>query len=254
MGNIIRIFVTSGHDEDCKRILDILSDQNDFRITGVEKDETGTIIKSAQLKPDVLIMDLQPPGMGGEELAPIIHRRSPSTAIVMLCDKDEDNYACAALKAGVSGFLLKEVDTDKLVPVVKIVFSGGYYISASITIRVFSAVMFMNNFPGQITEQHHTVFSPAERGIVIDIAHGFSYEKIAKHLHFSAGTIKNYLSAIMRKTKLKNRVQIVVYSLVYGLITFEQLGFSGKTPWINDANTDREIERKHEKKNNRASV
>ncbi|MDR1838003.1 MAG: response regulator transcription factor [Treponema sp.] len=242
MGNIIRIFVNSRYDEDRKRILDILSDQNDFRITGIEKDEAGTIIKSAQLKPDVLVLDLQPQGLGGEELAPIIHRRSPSTAIVMLCDKDEDDYAGLALKAGISGFLLKEYDTDKLVPVIKIVSSGGYYISASITIRVFSAVTFIHTFPGQITERRHTIFSPAERGIVTDIAQGLSDEEIAKHLHFSTGTIKNCLTAIKRKTKLKNRVQIVVYSLIYGLISFEQLGFGIKAPWINDANTDKEIE------------
>jgi len=244
MGNIIRILVNSRYDEDCKRIIDILSDQNDFRITGIEKDEVGTIIKSAQLKPDVLVLDLQPQGLGGEELAPIIHRRSPSTAIVMLCDKDEDDYAGLALKAGISGFLLKEYDTDKLVPVIKIVSSGGYYISASITIRVFSAVILMHNFPGHIIEQNpcHLFFSPAERGIVTDIAQGLSDEEIVKHLHFSTGTIKNCLTAIKRKTKLKNRVQIVVYSLVYGLISFEQLGFGIKAPWINDTNTNREIE------------
>jgi len=227
MKDLINIFVTSEHDEDCERILAILSAQNDFRIAGVEKDESGTIIKSERLKPDVLVLDLQPEGLGGEELAPIIHRRSPETAIVMLCDKDEDDYAGLALKAGISGFLLKEYDTDKLVPAIKIVSLGGYYISASIIMRVFSALTFMHNFPWQIMEQKscHLFLSPAERGIVTDIAQGLSDEEIAKHLHFSTGTIKNCVTAIKRKTKLKTRSQIVVFSLIYGLIRFEQLGF-----------------------------
>jgi len=225
MKDLINIFITSEHDEDCKRILAILSAQNDFRIAGVEKDESGTIIKSERLKPDVLVLDLPPQGLGGEELAPIIHRRSPSTAIVMLCDKDEDGYAGLALKAGISGFLLKEHDTDKLVPVIKIVSSGGYYISASITVRVFNAVTFMHNFLWQVIEEKpcHLFFSPAERCIITYIAQGLSDEEIAKHLNFSAGTIKNCITAIKRKTKLKNRVQIVVYALVYGLISFEQI-------------------------------
>jgi len=225
MRSLINIFVTSGYDEDRKRILAILSNQGDFHIAGVEKDEVGTIIKSAHLKPDVLILDLPPHGIAGDKLAPIIHRRSPSTAIVILCDKAEDNYAGIAIKAGISGILLKEEDTNILVPVVKIVFSGGYYISAPITIRVFSAVTLMNHFPWQAMEQKQTIFSPAERGIVTDIAHGLSDLQIARHLHFSIGTIRNYLSAIKRKTKLKNRVQIVIYSLAYGLINFEQLEF-----------------------------
>ena len=229
MRNEINIFVTSADDEECKHILAILSEQNDYRIAGVEKDESGTIIKSERLKPDVLVLDLQPPGLGGEELAPIIHRRSPDTAIVMLCDKDEVNYAGLALKSGIAGFLLKEKDTDKLVPVIKIVFYGGYYISASILIRVFSAFTFLNNFQGRIIEQKTgLIFSPAERGIVTDIAHGLSDEQIARHLHFSTGTIKNCVTAIKRKTRLKNRVQIVVYSLAYGLINFEQLDFEGE--------------------------
>jgi len=221
MRDIIRIFVSSGNDEDCKHILAILSDQNDFHIAGVEKDESGTIIKSERLKPDVLVLDLQPPKMSGEELAPIIRRRSPDTAIIMLCDKDEENYAGMALKAGISGFLLKGVDTDKLALVVKIVSSGGYYISASIIFRVFR---FHKQSPKQVQENHGLFLSPTERGIITDIARGFSDEETAKHLNYSIGTIRNYLAAIKRKIKLKNRMQIVIFSLVHGIINIDQLG------------------------------
>jgi len=221
MENLINIFVTSGNDEDCKRILNILSDQNDFRIAGVEKDESGTIIKSEKLKPDVLVLDLQPPMMSGEELAPIIHRRSPQTAIVMLCDRDDDKYAGLALKAGISGFLLKNADTDKLVPAVRIVSSGGYYISASIINSVFKAVMFQKQINEQAQEKHSLFFSPAERGIITDIARGLSDEEISNHLNYSIGTIRNCLTNIRRKTKLNNRVQIVIFSLVHGLINID---------------------------------
>jgi len=222
METIINIFVASGNDENCRRILNTLSEQNDFRIAGVEKDEAGTIIKAAQLKPDVLVLDLQPPGMSGEELAPIIHRRSPSTAIIMLCDKDEDNYACAALKAGISGFLLKDVDTDKLAPVVKIVSSGGYYISASIITRVFSDLMIKKKLSERYYNNLGRFYTATERIIITDIARGISDEEIANHLNYNIGTIRNCLTNIRRKTKLKDRVQIVIFSLLHGLINIDQ--------------------------------
>jgi len=222
MENLINIFITSGNDEDCTRIVNILSDQNDFRIAGVEKDESGTIIKSEKLKPDVLILDLQPPMMSGEELAPIIHRRSPETAIVMLCDRDDDKYAGLALKAGISGFLLKNADTDKLVPAVRIVSSGGYYISASIINSVFNAAMFQKQIPEHTHEEHRLFFSPVERCIITDIASGLSDEEISNHLNYSIGTIRNCLTSIRRKTKLNNRVQIVIFSLVHGLINIDR--------------------------------
>ena len=249
MKNIINVFIASRHDEDCEHLINILSEQNDFCIAGVANDESGTIIKTANLQPDVVILDLPPPGMSGHEIAPIIRRRSPQTAIVMLSDRDEEDYAGLALKSGITGFLLKGKDMDKLVPVIRIVFYGGCYISTPITIRVFSAITIQHTFPEQITEYKisHQILSPAERGIITDIARGYSDREIASHLHFSAGTIRNYLTAIKRKTKLRNRVQIVVHSLVYGLINFDQLGFGVKAPWINDAQEEKGIERRPEK-------
>jgi DNA-binding NarL/FixJ family response regulator len=225
MGNAISIFITSDDNEDIKCILDSLNSQNGLNIIDVENNETNTIIKSERLKPDVLILDLLQPVIDGTELAPIIHRRSPDTAIIMICDKDENEYAGKALRAGMLGFLLRNTDMSKILSVVKIVSMGGYYISASVVIRAFNTTAFTNQFSMQEIRQNRTFFTPAERSIVTYLAHGYSDMEIAKNLNFNTGTIKNYLTAIKRKIKLKNRVQIVVFSLIHRLINIEQTGF-----------------------------
>jgi DNA-binding NarL/FixJ family response regulator len=240
MDKMIRILVTASHDEDRAYIIAALSSQDDFSIAGIEKDEVGAIIKTERLKPDVLILDLQMPGISADELAPIIHRRSPLTAIIMLCNRDEDYYAGLALKSGISGFLLKDVDTDKLVPIVKIVSSGEYFISASIIIRVFNTVTFNKQLPEQARQRHCPLFSPTERGIITDIARGFSDEEIARHLNYSIGSIRNCLTALKRKIKLKNRMQIVIFSLFHGLINIDQLGSWLTNPWENKPDAEKE--------------
>jgi DNA-binding NarL/FixJ family response regulator len=223
MGNAVSILIASNNNEDFQCILNSLNRQKGFNIIGVENDETNTIIKSERLKPDVLILDLLRSAIDGAELAPIIHRRSPDTAIIMICDKDENEYAGKALRAGILGYLLRNEDMNKILPAVKIVSMGGYFISASIIISFFRSTAFMGQFYGQENGQNNTLFSPAERSIVTDLARGYSDAEIAEHLNFSKGTIKNYLAAIKHKLKLKNRVQMVVFSLVNGLISLEQL-------------------------------
>lgn len=227
MGNTTSILITSNDNEDFKNILDSINNQNGLNIIGVENDETNTIIKSERLKPDVLILDLMRPVIDGAELAPIIHRRSPDTAIIMICDKDDNEYARKALKAGISGFLLKKADMNKLLSVVRIVKMGGYYISASIIKRALDSITVINQCQGRYIDvqnyENRFFLSPVERCIINEIALGLSDEEIAGHLNYSAGTIRNCLTAIKRKTKLKNRTEIVIFSLVYGLIDIEQL-------------------------------
>jgi len=226
MGNTTSILITSNDNEDFKNILDSLNSQNGLNIIGVENDESNTIIKSERLKPDVLILDLVPSVIDEAELAPIIHRRSPDTAIIMICDKDENEYAGRALRAGILGYLLRNEDMNKILPAVKIVSMGGYYISASIIKRASNSITVINQFPGRLKKSKGEkcfFLSPVERCIINEIANGLSDEEIAGHLNYSAGTVKNCVTAIKRKTRLKNRVEIVVFSLVYGLIDLEQL-------------------------------
>jgi two-component system, NarL family, response regulator NreC len=225
MGNAASILIASNNNEDFQCILNSLNRQKDLNIIGVENDETNTIIKSERLKPDVLILDLLKSAIDGAELAPIIHRRSPDTAILMICDKDENEYAVKTLRAGIHGYLLRNADMNKILPAVKIVSLGGYFISASITNKAINAITLINQFPGQFLEikEKYPVFSSTERNIVEYIAKGFSDDEIACYLHLSTGTIRNYMVAIKHKTKMKNRVQTVIFSLVNGIISLEHL-------------------------------
>jgi len=225
MDDSITILVVSGKDDERKRIIGILSEQKEFIIVGEEKDEAGAIIRAEKLKPNILIIDIQPENKAGLELINIIRRKSPSSAIILLSENDENNYVCLAVKAGIAGFLLKNDDFNKLALIVKIIYLNGCYISGSISIKVFNTITFLSQFPDNIKDQNLIFFSPAERSIVNDLAHGLSDDQIANHLHFSKGAVKNYLSVIKRRIKLKNRIQIVFYSLIFGLVNFDYIRF-----------------------------
>ena len=225
MENSISIVIASRHDNDRNKLLSILSNHINFNITGIEKDETGTMIKTEIVKPDILVLDLQPPGMTGYELAPIIHSRSPSTVILTLYDNDDETKSRMTLKSNFPGIFLEKTDINILISVINIIISGGTYFGKNDKNKITAALTYINQFPRQEKNQHNVILSATERRILTDITHGLSDEQIAKHLHFSTGTIRNFVTAIKCKTKLKNRTQIAVYSLVYGLVSLDELEY-----------------------------
>jgi len=224
MENSISILIASRNEESRKGIIASLANLNDFIISDVINDETDAIIKTDRLKPNVIILDLQLSAEYGANIVRIIRRRSPSTAIVILCDKKDDDFICSAFKSGISGLLLKDEDMYKFELIVKLILSGGKYVSVSVIERMFNTISLVNQFPGQFMEVNHPIFSPAERCIITDLAKGFSDDEIADDLHLSKGSIRNIITAIRRKTKMKSRIGIVVFSLVYGLIRLDDFG------------------------------
>jgi len=254
MGDMISILIASRNEDDQEHILAILSGQDNFNITGTVKDETGAIIKAEFLKPDIIILDLQLSETTGLDLVRIIRRRSPASAIIIFYDKDKKEsitrtyaadqieyqkkefnqyavnmafimshaevYAILSIMAGISGFLVKESDIDKLAYIIKIIYMGGCYINMSITVRIFNAITSIKQFPRKTA---HIVFSQAERNIIKLLAKGFSNAKIAKVLNYSMGSIKNSITKIRHKVQIKGRTEIAVYSLMSGLIGWEQL-------------------------------
>jgi DNA-binding NarL/FixJ family response regulator len=233
MREIISVLIVSSCNDDQNQVVAQLSNQNDFYVAGVVKDETDAIIKSAKIKPDVVILDLKRSGIDGTELAPIILRKSPSSKIILMCsDKEGEHYVCKAQKAGISGYIIKKTDIGRLELIIKMVHSGGLYYNSSVIKRVFNAVLLMEYFPGQFGHNLEfgemligdcPSFSSTERSIAICLARGYQDKEIAEYLHLHVGSIRNCMTSIRHKTKLKSRVLIIIFFLKYGIINFDDL-------------------------------
>ena len=235
MEGSITILIASRFDDDLKHVLSALSGQMDFFIAGAEKDETGIIIASERIKPDIVILDMQLSNKNGIDLIRIIHRRAPSAGIIIIGD-DNDYYENYMFKTEISGFLIKNIDYDKLASIVKIISMGGMYVSKSINIKIMNSASFMNKFPSQTENQKYLSFTAAERSVVMGVAEGYSDRIIAKHLNYSLKTVKKHLTSIKQKTKQENRMQIVIFSLIKGLIKAENLDI-----WKNNRQSTNDI-------------
>jgi DNA-binding NarL/FixJ family response regulator len=213
-------------------IFNVLSSCRDFRIIRTGKDGYDAFRSAADLKPDIVIMDMNMCDINALDLAPLIKRKSPRTALMVFYSPGEEHLVSRAVKAGVAGFLHKETDMDKLTAVVRIIAMGGCYISSPIIHRIFSIVSELDRLPGSAEaaiafqrekERIYRELSPTERSILILTAQGHSDSYIADDLHINRGTVRNCLCAIRRKTGMKNRTQIAIYALKYGLISLDQI-------------------------------
>ena len=223
MENRISVLIASKDEDDQRRILAALQDDFGLFITGVVKDESGAIIKSESQKPEIIILDLNLSIMPNLELIRILRRRSPLTAVILLSNKNDDEQAAhanLAFNAGISGFLLKEFDMDKLSYAVKIVKLNGVYINELIFKKIFSPASSINQSSALPVPP---VFSSAERSIISFLAQGLTDDQIAGELNLNIGSVRNCITEIRHKTKMKSRVEIVLYSLVSGLIPPEIL-------------------------------
>lgn len=224
MESTINILVASHNEEMQACILTILENESIFSVAGVVKDGTDAIIAADRIKPEVIILDLKLDVESWLNTVRIIHRRSPSSAIIVLNNNDNNDFVSFAFKAGVSGFLLSDEDLDKLSHIIKLVSLGGKYVSASIMDRIYNAVSLTTQLPGQFNEIDYSIFTSVERDIITGLAKGYTDDEIAEDLHLCKGSIRNCITTIRRKTRMKSRIGIVVFSLIYGLVRLEDFG------------------------------
>jgi len=232
MENQINVLIASRYDKDQRKIYYSLSKHGIFNIVSIENNDIDAIIKSERLNPDILILDLQLTLDNGIDIIKIVRRRAPSTAIIILSNKDDDEksiigpveiYASIAFKLGICGFLLKEEDIDHLDSIIKLIISGKKFINATLTSNVFNNLSLLSQFPGQVINIDSNIFTYTELAIITGIAKGYSDIEISKELNLHLGSIRNCITEIKRKTCLNTRVEIVIYSLVYGIIRLDNI-------------------------------
>jgi DNA-binding NarL/FixJ family response regulator len=237
---MIETVIINPHKNDREKISSILSDAGEIRITGQGKDGYDALKLISSLKPDIAILDNQLEYIEGEEIPPLLKIRSPSTAVVILTSRITDYQLYRAALNAVSGFICKETDFDKLPSILECVSRGGCFISPSIASRVLRIISLMhrsnNTFQGRtakkpqlnVLEMENAGFSvnkdpvmylsKMELRILSKIGESLTSDEIAEQLHLAVGTVRNYISSIMRKTGMRNRLQLARYALCCGLV------------------------------------
>jgi DNA-binding NarL/FixJ family response regulator len=216
---MISITIASKHKDDRKTINTLLAGQDDFKIASAGADGFHAVRSSMTLKPDIIIMDYIMEDINGPDIAPIIKRNSPSTALIALCPDKECGVVDRALKAGISGFLLWRKDLESLVSAVRSVFYGGLYISEAAKSLLSAKFGLMST----AAHPHRHLLTVTEYNIFNGIISGQTDKEIAEDLNMSLGALRNSVNKVKKKTGLHNRTQITVYALLSGIINLAKV-------------------------------
>jgi DNA-binding NarL/FixJ family response regulator len=199
----------------------VLDAQQDMTVVGEAADGLAAVDLARRLPADVMVMDVRMPRLDGVEAARRICQASGRPRVLMLTTFDLDEYAFAALKAGASGFLLKDVPPQELLFAIRCVHSGEAVVAPSTTRRLidrFVPMLPADDGPppelGDLTDR--------EREVLIQVAAGLSNAEIAARLFVSEATVKTHVGRILAKLGLRDRVQAVVLAYESGLVRARQ--------------------------------
>jgi DNA-binding NarL/FixJ family response regulator len=197
----------------------ILEAEEDMEVVGEAADGRKAVDEARRVKPDVVLMDVRMPDMDGIEATARLLANGESTAkVVMLTTFDMDEYVYDALRAGASGFLLKDVPPEQLVAGIRAVASGDALLAPSVTRRVIEE--FVRRPPASVRTSPSEVgeLTARELEVLKLIARGLSNSEIAKELFVSETTIKTHVAHVLMKLGLRDRVQAVVLAYESGLV------------------------------------
>ncbi len=199
----------------------VLEGEEGIEVVGEAGDGATAITMVEALRPQVVLMDVRMPGMNGIEATAEIRARFPETRVLILTTFDLDEYAFAGLRAGASGFLLKDTRPSDLVSAIHTIASGDAVISGRITARMLQ--MFAPRLPSDSgsepgAEGALASLTARESEVLSLIARGMSNLEIAGHMTVSETTVKTHVGNILAKLGLRDRVQAVVYAYEHGVV------------------------------------
>jgi DNA-binding NarL/FixJ family response regulator len=195
----------------------ILESEDDIEVVGEASDGEQAISMTRSVRPDVVLMDVQMPTMDGlEATGRIVRDANIPSRIVILTTFERDDYVFEALRAGASGFLLKNAPSEELVHAVRVVAAGDALLAPSVTRKVIEG--FIRRQAHRSNEVELRRLTERETEILQLLATGKSNSELAAHLFVGEGTIKTHVSSVLTKLGLRDRMQAVIFAYESGLI------------------------------------
>jgi DNA-binding NarL/FixJ family response regulator len=197
----------------------LLANSDDIQVVGEAGDGREAVAVATRTQPDVVLMDVRMPGVDGIAATQQItaDERLSEVAIIMLTTFDEDDEIFAAIRAGASGYLLKDAEPDDLREAIRVVAAGDALLSASITRKVMEGIVLG---PAGVADRGRlNELTEREREVLAGVGRGLSNNEIAAEIHISPATARTYVSRILTKLGARDRAQLVVIAYETGLVT-----------------------------------
>jgi DNA-binding NarL/FixJ family response regulator len=209
-----RILLVDDHEVVRLGLKSLLDRHPQFEIVGEAGTAKESLEQVARLYPDVVLMDIRLPGTSGIDACEEITTSYPGTKVIMLTSYAEDDMLFSAIRAGASGYVLKQIGAEDLVRAIELVGKGEGLLDPAVTQRVFQKVR------RAVKEEEASAFasiSQQERHVLLLVSEGKTNREIARSLYLGEGTVRNYVSSILSKLGVSNRAEAAAYAVEHNL-------------------------------------
>jgi two-component system response regulator DevR len=209
-----RIVLVDDHEVVRLGLKSLLERHPQFEVVGEAASAREALEQVAATEPDVVVMDIRLPGTSGIEACEQIVDQYPNTKVIMLTSYAEDEMLFSAIRAGASGYVLKQIASEELVKAIEAVGRGEALLDPAVTQRVFQEVR------RAVKEEEASAFahlSQQEKHVLLLVSEGKTNREIAKNLFLGEGTVRNYVSSILSKLGVNNRAEAAAYAVEHNL-------------------------------------
>lgn len=215
MNKPIRILLADDHPVVRAGIASCLSKQPGIEVVGEAADGSEALTRAHELKPDMVLMDLDMPQLNGLAVTQTLTRELPTVRVLILTMADNPDLIMKVLEAGARGYVLKEAPVEQLLKAIQTVAAGEAFFSPAVASAALNRLVQGSpaNAQGKLTDR--------ERDVLIQIAEGLSNKEIACHLHLGVRTVETHRERIMRKLRIRSVAGLTKYAIANGLVTLK---------------------------------
>ena len=213
----ISVLLVDDHSLFRSGIRSLLQRHAEFAVVGEAADGVEGIKRAKQLQPDVVLLDLNMPGMSGVETLQLMRQDCPNTAIIMLTVSEDAQDLTVAMRAGACGYLIKNIETDYLLRAIRRAAAGETVVAEAMTGKLVAQLQGAAQAAPVVSELDK--LTPREKDIIACLARGESNKTIARTLDLAESTVKIHVQNVLKKLKLSSRVQAAVFAVEHRMLS-----------------------------------
>ncbi len=209
-----RVLLVDDHEVVRLGLMTLIDDQDDLEVVGEAGTAADAVRQVERFRPDVVLMDIRIPGEGGIEATREITSRFTETKVVMLTSYADDELVFRAIRAGAAGYVLKQIGNEELLRAIRAAAAGEALLDSSTTARLLAHV---RDLEQKVDDDAFRNLSERELDVLWEVSRGKSNAEIGASLNLSEKTVRNYISTILSKFDLGNRVELATYAVEHHL-------------------------------------